>query len=137
MTRLLHHSLVALALFALGCAQVLGLQRGFVCMCSGEAVETHLAHCDASEPCGHDEHEESEAGEHPCSHEHEHEPLTVEHEAPTQPAPSASPIPAFVAVWEYSHGWLLRDEVFATLCDAVAHPPPQAAGSRRRRGAAR
>lgn len=68
--------LTFLALFAVAGAQVYGLQRGYLCLCSGGAVETQHSHCD-EEP-------------HDCGGEHPHEPLTVKHEAPTQPGPSAA-----------------------------------------------
>jgi hypothetical protein len=79
---------VLFALLALAGAQVFGLQRGFLCECSGEAVETsyeycHHAHGDMHAPCEEDLHEHD--GTTPQGHEHEnqggsheHKPLKVE-----------------------------------------------------------
>lgn len=62
----------ALALLALAGAQVFGLQRGYVCLCNDEPVETTASHCDPSgECCGH-EHGSEEGGT-----SQEHAPLTV------------------------------------------------------------
>lgn len=63
--------IAATALLALLGAQVFGLQRGFLCVCTGEVVETLAAHCqDTDQSCGH-EHEVP----------HDHMPLKVKHEA--------------------------------------------------------
>jgi hypothetical protein len=88
MNRMVRSSVVLFALLALAGAQVFGLQRGFLCECSGEAVETsyeycHHVHGDMHAPCEEDHHEHEGTVPHDHEHEnqggsHEHKPLQVE-----------------------------------------------------------
>ena len=95
--------LTFLAFLAVAGAQVFGLQRGYVCQCYGDAVETPHSHCDDEE--------------HRCGDEHSHEPLTVKHEAPTQPGPPAT---------NHLHGFLAiaqqPDLTQSWTADAMARP---------------
>ena len=93
MHRSFKHLAIAAALLALAGAQVFGLQRGYVCLCSGEAIETVAPSCEKDHNC--------------CDHEHEglphdHAPLKVKHEA--QGKTAAMPqvqAPVLVAVLEF------------------------------------
>ena len=104
-----HKTLIlGLALLALLGAQVFGLQRGFVCVCSGEEVETATPNCGVEE-------------DHDCEHEHdgapyEHAPRTVKHEASnkTTSAPELQ-APALVAILEFDN------------FQAALHTPPASA----------
>lgn len=114
MIRTLRSFVVLLALLALAGAQVFGLQRGFLCECSGEAVETsyeycHHVHGDMHAPCEDDHHEHD--GATPLDHEHgtqggshEHTPLKVELTAASHSkdatAAVAVPVPVLVAIAE-------------------------------------
>jgi hypothetical protein len=115
MHRMPRHLTVALALFALLGAQVFGLQRGYVCLCSGEAVETPASHCD----------DEAEG----CGHEHEgtspdHAPLTVKHEA--QGKASSTPLvqaPVLIAILDFKD--IIALSIFQTSAEtAMSRPPP-------------
>src|SRR6478672_6494347 len=89
MYRMARSFIVLLALLALAGAQVFGLQRGFLCECSGETVETsyefcHHVHENMHEPCaeGHHQHDGSSAAPEDHQHDnqgdsHEHTPLKV------------------------------------------------------------
>jgi hypothetical protein len=112
MPRIHKHLTVALALFALLGAQVFGLQRGYVCVCTGEAVETAASHCEDSEGCHHED-------------EHmPHAPLTVKHEA--QGKMSTAPqvqVPVLVAILDLNEVIALAVMQYST--DRVMnHPPP-------------
>jgi hypothetical protein len=115
MPRFHKHLTVALALFALLGAQVFGLQRGYVCVCTGEAVETQAPHCDDAEGCDHEEE----------GVPHEHEPLTVKHEAQGKMATAQVQAPVLVAILD------LNDILALTETQGSAdramnhnHPPP-------------
>ena len=93
--------LASLAVLVVGCAQVFGMQRGFVCEHQGVAVETVAEHCHHEAEAGktgfvscseaeHEEHDDHEDTEH-------HAPLTVDLQAGTAGLTAVS-IPAFVAV---------------------------------------
>lgn len=114
MNRLFRSLVVVLALLALAGAQVFGLQRGFLCECSGEAVETsygycHHVHGSMHEPCeeDHHEHDGTVPQDHDHDHEnqggsHEHTPLKVELTAASQgkdtSAFSVAPVPALLPI---------------------------------------
>jgi hypothetical protein len=86
--------ILGLALLALLGAQVFGLQRGFVCICSGEAVETLAPDCkDENAHCCEQEHD---------GLPHEHAPRTVKHEASNK-TPSSPEVQAraLVAILEF------------------------------------
>jgi hypothetical protein len=72
MTSPVKHLLAALAILALGTSQLLGLARGWVCLCSGEAVMANAPDCSAAD-CHHDD--EPQPGEHD-ERDHEHDQLT-------------------------------------------------------------
>ena len=93
MSRLSKPLIAAAALLALLGAQVFGLQRGFLCLCTGEVVETVTSHCAGTDQsCGH-EHETP----------HDHMPLTVKHEAQAKAAalPQVQ-APVLLAILEFS-----------------------------------
>ncbi|RBP42456.1 hypothetical protein DES53_106164 [Roseimicrobium gellanilyticum] len=114
MNRTVRSFVVLFALLALAGAQVFGLQRGFLCECSGEAVETsyeycHHVHGDLHAPCEEDHHEHD--GTVPRNHEHEnqggsheHTPLKVNLTAASQgkdtTASVAVPVPVLIAIAE-------------------------------------
>ena len=130
--------LASLAVLVVGCAQVFGMQRGFVCDHQGTSVETTAEHChhDAEAGkagfvyCSEDSHEED--GDHEDS-EH-HAPLTVDLQAGTAGLTAVS-IPAFVAVVVAEipvHEWVLiqaltENEMMKTPLDAGGESPPPAA----------
>lgn len=68
-----------LAIFMMACAQVFGLQRGFVCDCGGEQEVTQADHCHGPHSMACHE-QEKEA---PCSKplDHESEGTTHQHQA--------------------------------------------------------
>jgi len=72
MTSSVKHLLAALAILALGTSQLLGLARGWVCFCSGEAVMVNAPDCESAD-CHHEE--EAPPGEHD-EHDQEHDQLT-------------------------------------------------------------
>jgi hypothetical protein len=108
MNRTARSFIVLFALFALAGAQVFGLQRGFLCECTGEAVETsyeycHHVHGEMHAPCEEDHHEHD--GTAPQDHEHEnqggsheHTPLKVELNAAShgKDASAFAAVPVFV-----------------------------------------
>ncbi len=74
MSRLAKHFLMLLAVLAVGTAQVFGIARGFVCVCSGEPVPVESALCETSH-ChpGHEHHDHDDhdcPGEEPEEHHH-------------------------------------------------------------------
>jgi hypothetical protein len=115
MNRTARSFIVLFALLALAGAQVFGLQRGFLCECSGETVETSYEYCHhvqghMHEPCPEDHHEH-DGSTVPQDHEHEnqggsheHTPLKVELTAASQgkdtSASVAVPVPVLVAITE-------------------------------------
>lgn len=115
MPRVSKHLTASLVLFAMLGAQVFGLQRGYVCLCSDELVETAAAYCEDKEEC--------------CDHEHEkapprHAPLTVKHEA--EGKTSTTPVihaPVLLAILEFH----VMTDLLATHLPArmaLARPPP-------------
>jgi len=115
MPRVPKHLTASLVLFALLGAQVFGLQRGYVCLCTNDFVETAAAVCEEDESC--------------CDHEHEgappeHAPLTVKHEA--QGGTSATPLihaPVLLAILEFH---VFTDASDANLAARMGldRPPP-------------
>lgn len=110
------HLITALALFAVLGAQVFGLQRGFVCICNGEWVETSAASCLPEEDC--------------CSHDHEaaphdHAPLKVKHEAQPKLSSNLSvQAPQLLAILNFSD---LPGALWSTLHPVKllgSRPPP-------------
>jgi hypothetical protein len=118
MHRPLKNLIAGLALFALLGAQVFGLQRGYLCLCTGEAVETAATHCeDSEEGCGH-EHEDEEA---PV----EHAPLTVKHEAQGKTSSMQVQAPVLVAVLDFTESFSAWPErQAASGGTAMSRPPP-------------
>lgn len=130
--------LASLAILVVGCAQVFGMQRGFVCDHHGTRVETAAEHChlvaEAGKSgfvsCSEDAHEEE--GDHEDS-EH-HTPLTVDLQAGTAGLTAVS-IPAFVAVLVAEipvHEWVLIEgltvnEMMKTPLETGGESPPPAA----------
>ena len=130
--------LASLAVLVVGCAQVFGMQRGFVCEHQGTAVETVSDHChhvaEAGKAdfvsCAEDAHEELADHE---DKEH-HSPLTVDLQAGTAGLTAVS-IPAFVAVLVAEipvHEWVLvqaltMNEMMKTPLDTGGERPPPAA----------
>lgn len=136
---LLHKRLLAsLAVLVVGCAQVFGMQRGFVCEHQGTQVETTAEHC----------HHEAEAGKtgfvscsedsHKDDGDHEdtehHAPLTVNLQAGTTGLTVVS-TPPFVAVLvaeNPAYEWVLiqtlaENEMMKTPLDTGGESPPPAA----------
>jgi hypothetical protein len=110
-----HKNLIlAIALFALLGAQVFGLQRGFVCLCSGDAVETATRYCaDEDQGCAHEEDGV------PC----QHAPLTVKIEALAKITSALQiQIPALVAILDFAEIPLIRP-VLTTLVGWAAPDP--------------
>lgn len=105
---------VTFALFALMGAQVFGLQRGFVCLCSGDAVETATQFC-ADEDNG-------------CTHEEDgvpyrHAPLTVKLEALAKITSALQiQIPALVAILDFAEIPVIRPMLTALVGWAAPDP---------------
>ncbi|MHB1080319.1 MAG: hypothetical protein ACYC67_13005 [Prosthecobacter sp.] len=130
--------LASLAVLVVGCAQVFGMQRGFVCEHQGTAVETVSEHChpvaEAGKAdfvsCSEDDHEEH-GGHEDTQH---HAPLTVDLQAGTAGLTVVS-IPAFVAVLVAEipmHEWVLIqaltvNEMMKTPLETGGESPPPAA----------
>lgn len=138
MTTFRKRILSTLAVLVVACAQVFGVQRGYVCAHGEATVETQAEHCHrvivddhADEvPC-----EESSSNE--CRNkgvkEH-HAPLSVDMQA-TPSSLAAVSIPAFVAVLVADtsvHDWvqtqaLAENEWMKTPLDTGGNSPPSAA----------
>ena len=136
----LHHKriLTLLAVLVVGCAQVFGMQRGFVCDHQGPAVATDDEHCHQVAgsvkidfvSCSKDSHKDD--SEHKDT-EH-HAPLTVDLQTGTSGLTAVS-IPAFVAVLVAEkpvHDWVLiqvltENEMMTTPLDTGGESPPPAA----------
>lgn len=130
--------LASLAVLVVGCAQVFGMQRGFVCDHQGTRVETTAEHChheaEAGKAgfvsCSEDSHEE-DGGHEDTEH---HAPLTVNLQAGTAGLTVVS-IPAFVAVLGAEipvHEWVLIQaltvkEMMKTPLETAGESPPTAA----------
>ncbi len=92
MNRTARSFVILFALLALAGAQVFGLQKGFLCYCSGETLETNYEYCHHTHgtmhtPCAEDHHEHEETVPQNHEHEggsHEHTPLKVELTAASQ-----------------------------------------------------
>lgn len=108
--------LVTVALLALMGAQVFGLQRGYVCFCEGEEVETIAPSCETDDACGDHEHEDAPAP---------HAPLTVNHEAHATGAssPQVHP-PVLLAVLDFSEIVIALAGLQSPAEIAMSHPPP-------------
>ena len=111
-----HRNLITtLALLALVCAQVFGLQRGYVCLCSDEFVETVTASCEEGERC--------------CDKEHKgappvHAPLTVNHEAQDKTSTTlVIHAPILVAILEFD-AITGPSETHSSSHTALSRPPP-------------
>jgi hypothetical protein len=115
-----HKNLVlTITLLALMGAQVFGLQRGFVCLCSGDAVESATRYC-ADEDNG-------------CTHEEngvpsQHAPLTVKLEAPAKVSSTLQiQIPPLVAILDFAEMPDIRPMLTArvgwTALDPHVNPP--------------
>jgi hypothetical protein len=111
-----HRNLITtLALLALVCAQVFGLQRGYVCLCSDEFVETVAASCERNEPC--------------CDKEHQgappiHVPLKVNHEAQDKTSTTlVIHAPMLVAILEFE-AITGPSETHSSIHTALNRPPP-------------
>ena len=76
MTSFAKHLFAALAILAIGTAQVFGITRGFLCECSGEPVQVESALCEA-EQChpgsGHHDHDHGQDCPGNDHQEHRHE----------------------------------------------------------------
>ncbi len=130
--------LASLAVLVVGCAQVFGMQRGFVCDHQGTRVETTAEHCHHEAEtgktgfvsCSEDSHEED--GDHEDTVYHA--PLTVDLQAGTAGLTAVS-IPAFVAVLVAEipvHEWVLVEgltvnEMMKTPLETGGESPPPAA----------
>ena len=114
------HLITLAALFALLGAQVFGLQRGYVCDCSGEAVQTMASACaDGADGCGHDHEGQPQ----------EHAPLKVKHEAQGKPA-SAPQVqaPVLVAIVNFVQATTLAISQSQALVSVKQAPPDWGAG---------
>lgn len=127
-----------LAVLVVACAQVSGMQRGFICDHHGTAVVTEAGHChQVAEggkvdfaPCGEDVHKD-------CSDQEDtedHAPLTLQLQTSTAGL-GAVAIPVFVAVLVAEnavHEWMLiqtltKHEMLKTPLDTGGESPPPAA----------
>ncbi|MFO1486372.1 MAG: hypothetical protein U1F71_23620 [Verrucomicrobiaceae bacterium] len=129
--------LPTLAVLVVACAQVFGMQRGFVCDHQGTVVETQAEHCHRVMAEDHDDYV-------PCSHgcdkecgeqedtEH-HAPLAVDLQTSTAGLAAVS-IPSFVAVMVVEipvHEWVLiqtltENEMLKVPPDTGDESPPAA-----------
>ncbi|MBB5031168.1 hypothetical protein [Prosthecobacter vanneervenii] len=133
MSSVLKRALSTLAILLVACAQVFGMDRGFVCDCGGMEKITAADHChgphsaachdhEAEEPC----HEES--GGHHDGDTHEHPALIESLLASLSPAFSFSapaPIIMDLALEEW-HSPLFLTEAAASTAVHSEHPPPAA-----------
>jgi hypothetical protein len=115
-----HRNLIlAITLFALMGAQVFGLQRGFVCLCSGDAIESATRYCaDEDNGCAHEEN----------GVPYQHAPLTVKIEALAKIASNLQiQIPALVAILDFAEIPLIRPVLTAYVrwdaLDPYVNPP--------------
>ena len=138
MTSLRTRILPTLAVLVVACAQVFGMQRGYVCNHGEESLETKTEHCHRVQEDGHEHEipcEDSPGNECDGKGEKEHHaPLDVDMQA----APSslvAVAIPVFVAVQIAElpvHEWalmltLVEDVSMKTPLDTGGDSPPSAA----------
>ncbi len=130
--------LTSLAVLVVVCAQVFGMQRGFVCEHQGTRVETAAEHCHHEEETGKTGFVSCSEDSHKDDSEHEdtehHAPLTVDLQADTA-CLTAVYIPAFVAVLVAEkpvHDWVLiqaltEHEMMKTPLDTGGESSPPAA----------
>jgi hypothetical protein len=130
--------LTSLAVLAVMCAQVFGMQRGFVCEHQGIRVETAAEHCHHEEETGKTGFVSCSEDSHKDDSEHEdtehHAPLTLHLQAGTAGLTVVS-IPVFVAVLVAEnplHEWVLIEaltehEMMKTPLDTGGESPPPAA----------
>jgi hypothetical protein len=111
MSRFSKTFVLSVALLALLGAQVFGLQQGFLCLCSGEAVESATQFCSDED--------------HGCTHEqdgipYQHAPKEVKLEASNKTAsvPQVQ-APALIAILEFD---AIKLFLRATLPQAVTRP---------------
>jgi hypothetical protein len=138
-------SFVALfALLALAGAQVFGLQKGFLCDCTGEVIETSAEYCHHSHgnhhtPCAEDHHEHDAPVPQNPEHQggsHEHAPLKVQLTAASQ-GKDASASVAFTITLSALPVAELPDFLFfliaspgdASVAQVHRAPPPDAGGN--------
>lgn len=95
--------LTALALLALGWAQVFGMMRGYVCDCGGEVEITAMDHCHGPHGIACHDHEFAAPGHDQDDHSdesdsHEHAPLTESVQAHQQSVHSSLVVAPMLAV---------------------------------------
>jgi len=130
--------LPTLAVLVVACAQVFGMQRGYVCNHGEESLETKTEHCHRVQEDGHEHEipcEDSPGNECDGKGEKEHhQPLAVD----LQSSPASQTLvfaPVFVAVLIADvsfHHWelvqvLAEDERLKTPLDTGGESPPSAA----------
>lgn len=130
--------LTTLAVLVVGCAQVFGMQRGFVCEHQGTVVETDTEHCHHVAEAGKSDYFSCSEDSHKEDSEHEgtehHAPLPVNLQAGTAGLTAVS-IPVFVAVLVADnpcYGWVLiqaltENEMMKAPLDTGGESPPPAA----------
>ena len=136
---ILHKRILAsLAVLVVGCAQVLGLQRGFVCEHQETIVETQAEHCHHEAASGKTGFVSCSEDSHQDDAEHEdtehHAPLVVDLQTGTAGLTAVS-IPVFVAVVVEEkpvHEWVLiqaltENEMMKAPLDTGGESPPPAA----------
>lgn len=125
--------LTALALLALGWAQVFGMMRGYVCDCSGKAEITGFDHCHGvhDHACHHDDvpqHDHDDHSEDDTSHEHSPLVETVKSDQVAgQVSFAVAPVLAVIATLEAITPFISLYEI------AIPYtPPPRDDGGGRR-----
>jgi len=137
MSTLRKRILPTLAVLAVACAQVFGMQRGYVCDHGGSSLETKAEHCHRVQQDGH-EHEVpcENSTDNECDGKGEkehHQPLTVDlHSSPV--SQTLAFVPVFVAVlvaevpvheWELVQTLVENDRLKMPL-DTGGESPPAA-----------
>lgn len=137
MSLLCKRILPSLAVLVVACAQVFGMQRGFLCDHQGTVVETQAEHCHRVMAADNDLHVPCSSGSHKDCGEQEdtehHAPLAVELQTSTAGLAAVS-IPAFVAVLVAEipvHEWVLiqtltENEMMKVPPDTGDESPPAA-----------
>lgn len=130
--------LTSLAVLVVGCAQVFGMQRGFVCEHQGTIIETAAEHCHHEAEAGKTDFvscaEDSHTDETDHNDTEHHAPLAVNLQTGTAGLTTVS-IPAFVAVLVAEnpvHEWvsiqmLTKHEMMMQPLDTGGESPPPAA----------
>jgi hypothetical protein len=131
MSRRAHSCFIALAMLALGWAQVFGLTRGYVCSCSGVAEITAYDHCHGHEGLG-CHHDESPLHDHDDDHDeestHEHDLLKDSPEAQLHSFPQLAVLtPVLVDTQD-----LLFSRSVVLTAPLSSHRQDSSDGSRRR-----